>query len=67
MGFLQLLGMWLLAALLLGSAVVFGWVTVKTQVLAGAVERRGRLNQQEDLVRRACADLDGEYRKLLRH
>ena len=66
MGLLRLLGMWLLAALLLTSAVVFGWVTIKAQVLATAVERRSRPDRQDDLVRRACADLDAEYRELLR-
>lgn len=66
MGFLKLLALWLLAALLLGGAVVYGWVALKTQVLAGAVERRSRLNQHEELVRRACADLDDEYRELLK-
>ena len=67
MGFLKFVGMWLLAALLLGSAVVFGWVAIKTQVLAGAIARRTRRDTHEELVRRACADLDDEYRELLRH
>lgn len=59
--------MWVLAALLLGSAVVYGWVALKAQVLSGAIGRRGRRVSQEDLVRRACADLDDEYRELLKH
>lgn len=67
MGFLKVLAMWLLAAVLLGSAVVYGWVAIKTQVLAGAIERRSRRHTHEELVRRACADLDDEYRELLRH
>jgi len=35
--------------------------------MASDLSRRSRSAEQEDLVRRACADLDDEYRQLLDH
>lgn len=64
---MELLGLWLVAGVLLLSAVIFGWVTITTRPRATHVERRGRQARHEDLIRRACADLDDEYRELLNH
>jgi len=58
----------LVAGILAASAVIFGWVTITTRPGAtGLARRRQRAEQdeQDDLVRRACADLDDEYRRLL--
>jgi hypothetical protein len=63
---MELLGLWAVAGTLLLSAVVFGWVTISARPMATDLERRGRQGRHEDLVRRACADLDDEYRQLLR-
>ena len=62
---MELLGLWAVAATLLLSAVVFGWVTITTRPRATDLERRSRLARQDDLVRRECAGLDDEYRQLL--
>lgn len=63
---MELLGLWAVAGTLLLSALVFGWVTIATHPRATHLERRSRSRRQEDLVRLACADLDEEYRQLLR-
>jgi hypothetical protein len=60
-----LLGLWAVAVMLLLSAVVFGWVTIVNRPRATDLNRRSRQARHEDLVRRACADLDDEYRRLL--
>lgn len=67
MGFLGLVGLWLAAAAMVASAVVFGWVMMTTRPAAVALAHRSRRHHDEDLVRRACADLDAEYRRLLQH
>jgi hypothetical protein len=64
---MQLLGLWAVAGLLVLSAVIFGWVTITARPRATEVERRVGRRRHEDLVRRACADLDSEYRQLLGH
>lgn len=56
-----------MACAMLLSAVIFGWVTIKTRPMATDLARRSRPEPYEDLVRRACADLDEEYRELLKH
>lgn len=61
-----LIGLWSVASLLLVCAAAFGWVTVATSLRASSLARRSLQLDQEDLVRRACADLDGEDRRLLR-
>lgn len=63
---MELLGLWAVAGTLLLSALVFAWVTIATHPRASHLERRRRSRRQEDLVRLACADLDEEYRQLLR-
>ena len=67
MGFLKVLVVWLVVALMLVTAVVVGWLTIKTHLVAAAVARRSQQDRHEDLVHRVCADLDEEYRELLRH
>jgi len=62
-----LMALWLVAGILLASAIVFGWVTIATRPMATDLARRSRSAEHEDLVRRACADLDDEYRQLLNH
>jgi predicted negative regulator of RcsB-dependent stress response len=61
-----LVGLWLVAGVLVASAVIFGWVTFKTRPMAVGLARRSRPRSHEDVVRQACADLDAEYRELLR-
>ncbi len=60
-----LLGLWMVAGLLLASAVAFSWVTITTRPLAADLARRGEPRRHDDLVRRASAHLDEEYRRLL--
>ncbi|HEX8510225.1 MAG TPA: hypothetical protein VF635_12125 [Propionibacteriaceae bacterium] len=64
---MEILGLWTVAGALLLSAVVFGWVTITTHPLASALAHRRGPQRREDLVRRACADIDDEYRRLLEH
>jgi hypothetical protein len=63
---MQLLGLWAVAGTLLLSALVFAWVTIAAHPRATYLERRSRSRRQEDLVRLECADLDEEYRQLLK-
>ncbi len=62
-----LIGLWAMAIALLVSAVVFGWVTISTHPIGSRLTHRGRQIRRDELVRRACADLDDEYRQLLNH
>lgn len=62
-----LVGLWLVVGTMLASAVVFGWVTIRTRPMATGLVRRSRPEGDEELVRRACANLDEEYRELLNH
>jgi hypothetical protein len=62
---MEILGLWAVAVAMLLSAVVFGWVTITSHPMASALERRSRPQRHEDLVRRACVDIDEEYRQLL--
>ncbi len=64
---MEVLGLWLVAGTLLLSALVFGWVTIRTHPMANDLERRSGRKRHEELVRRACADIDDEYRQLLKH
>ncbi len=64
---MELLALWMVAGVLLMSAVVFGWVAVTTHAMADDLERRTAELHQEDLIRRACARLDEEHRLLLEH
>lgn len=57
-----LLGLWMVAAALFASALVFGWVTITAQPMAEHLHRRSRPRTQDTLVRQACANLDDEYR-----
>jgi hypothetical protein len=65
MHLLEVLGLWAVAVTMLLTAVVFGWVTIKARPMAVNVERLSRQARHEDVVRRACAGLDDEYRQLL--
>lgn len=56
-----------MASLLVLTALVFGWVTIATHPMADQLERRRHPHRDDDLVRRACANLDDEYRQLLNH
>jgi hypothetical protein len=60
-----LVGLWLVAGTMLLSAVLFTWVTIATRPRAGVLATHRRIEPHEELVRRACADLDAEYRDLL--
>ena len=63
---MQLLGLWAVAGALVLSALVFAWVTIVSHPRSTHLERRSRSRRHEDLVRLECADLDEEYRQLLR-
>ncbi|HEY5821335.1 MAG TPA: hypothetical protein VIT20_05135 [Propionibacteriaceae bacterium] len=65
MGFL---GLWMVAGVMLLSAVLLGWAMVKANPFVGKLIRRSRERRhRRNLVRVACADLDDEYRELLNH
>lgn len=61
------MGVVFLTAVLLLTGVMFGGVVAATRPRSEVIGHRHRLRRTEDVVRRACADLDREYRQLLGH
>lgn len=63
-----LIGLWLIAVLgLVASVGLFVAVAVATHPRTETVDRLTRVQQHDEIVRQACADLDTEYRELLSH